>query len=97
MRILQESMHLNHAHFTREYAFESCVSYKRVCVLNHTHFTREYAFESCAGELSAKLMNSKYSVFYHEHVLNKEPGTEKKPGFTSCSLDAAHLLKMLQI
>jgi len=39
---------------------------------------REYAFESCAGELSAKLMNSKYSVFYHEHVLNKEPGTEKE-------------------
>ena len=24
------------------------------------------------------MMESQYSVFYHEHVLNKEPGTEKE-------------------
>lgn len=24
------------------------------------------------------MMRSKFSVFYHEHVLNKEPGTEKE-------------------
>ena len=37
---------------------------------------RAYAFESCAGELAARLMNSDYAVFYHEHVLNKEPGRD---------------------
>jgi len=39
---------------------------------------KDFAFNSPAAEIAAKLMNSQYSVFYHEHVLNKEPGTEKK-------------------
>ncbi|XP_023319717.1 uncharacterized protein LOC111694894 isoform X3 [Eurytemora carolleeae] len=38
---------------------------------------REFVFNSAAGEIAAKVMNSKYAVFFHEHVLNKEPGTEK--------------------
>ena len=35
---------------------------------------RDFAFNSPAGEIAASLMKSKYTVFYHEHVLNKEPG-----------------------
>ena len=35
---------------------------------------KDFAFNSPAAEIAAKLMNSQYSVFYHEHVLNKEPG-----------------------
>ena len=35
---------------------------------------REFVFESGVGRLAAQLMQSAYSVFYHEHVLNKEPG-----------------------
>jgi len=38
---------------------------------------RDFVFNSEAGEIAAKLMRSPYAVFYHEHVLNKEPGTEK--------------------
>jgi hypothetical protein len=30
-----------------------------------------------AAELAARMMESPYAVFYHEHVLDKEPGTEK--------------------
>ena len=30
-----------------------------------------------AAEIAAKMMRSSYAVFYHEHVLDKEPG---KPG-----------------
>ena len=29
-----------------------------------------------AGALAAQLMDSPYAVFYHEHVLDKEPGDE---------------------
>jgi len=39
---------------------------------------KDFAFNSPAAELAAKMMRSKFSVFYHEHVLNKEPGTEKE-------------------
>merc|ERR1719264_1784736 len=39
---------------------------------------RDYAFKSSAGKLAASMMQSRYAVFYHEHVLNKEPGTEKE-------------------
>jgi hypothetical protein len=38
---------------------------------------REFVFESGVGELAAKLMQSSYSVFYYEHVLNKEPGNSQ--------------------
>jgi hypothetical protein len=31
-------------------------------------------FESGIGDIAAAIMGSPYSVFYHEHVLNKEPG-----------------------
>jgi len=37
----------------------------------------DFAFNSPAKEIAATLMKSKYCVFYHEHVLNKEPGTTK--------------------
>ncbi len=36
---------------------------------------REFVFDSGIGEIAAAFMGSSYSVFYHEHVLNKEPGT----------------------
>ena len=36
---------------------------------------REFVFDSGIGEIAAAIMGSSYSVFYHEHVLNKEPGT----------------------
>ena len=39
---------------------------------------RDFVFNSPAAEIAATLMRSKYSVFYHEHVLNKEPG---RPGW----------------
>jgi len=38
---------------------------------------RDFAFNSPAAEIAAKLLNSKQISFYHEHVLNKEPGTSK--------------------
>merc|ERR1711974_450975 len=39
---------------------------------------RQFAFESPAAEIAAKMMRSSYAVFYHEHVLDKEPGAEKE-------------------
>jgi len=39
---------------------------------------RQFAFESPAAEIAAKMMRSPYAVFYHEHVLDKEPGAEKE-------------------
>merc|ERR1719167_1795910 len=39
---------------------------------------REFVFESGISRLAASLMKSDYAVFYHEHVLNKEPGAEKE-------------------
>jgi len=39
---------------------------------------RDFAFNSPAAEIAARLMRSRYSVFYHEHVLNKEAGAEKE-------------------
>merc|ERR1719341_2520827 len=41
-------------------------------------YFNDFAFNSPAAEIAARLMKSKYAVFYHEHVLNKEPGTEKE-------------------
>ena len=28
--------------------------------------------------IAARMMQSRYAVFYHEHVLNKEPGEDEK-------------------
>jgi len=38
----------------------------------------DFAYNSPASEIAGRMMKSKYCVFYHEHVLNKEPGTEKE-------------------
>ena len=35
---------------------------------------KDFVFNSPAAEIAGRFMESKYSVFYHEHVLNKEPG-----------------------
>ena len=35
----------------------------------------DFVFNSCVGEISAQLMNSKSSIFFHDHVLVKEPGS----------------------
>ena len=43
----------------------------------------DFAFNSPAAEIAASVMKSKYAVFYHEHVLNKEPGTHKMYKLTS--------------
>ena len=37
---------------------------------------RTNPLELKAGALAAQLMDSPYAVFYHEHVLDKEPGDE---------------------
>lgn len=37
----------------------------------------QYVWESPAAALAARLMKSQEVSFYHEHVLNKEPGTSK--------------------
>lgn len=59
---------------------------------------RSFVLESPAAELAARLMDSRTAVFYHEHVLIKEPGALKRTpwhhdqpyypvdGFQNCSL-----------
>ena len=44
------------------------------CNWQHIHQFKDFVFNSPAAELAARFMESSYSVFYHEHVLNKEPG-----------------------
>lgn len=39
---------------------------------------RNFVYHSPAGEMTARLMGSRSSVFYHEHLLVKWPGTLKK-------------------
>ena len=36
-----------------------------------------YVYQSPAGEIAGRLMQSDQAIFYHEHVLIKEPGTTK--------------------
>jgi len=38
---------------------------------------QDYVYESPAAEIVARLMGSARSIFYHEHVLIKEPGNQK--------------------
>ena len=40
----------------------------RICL------NRDFVFNSGIGDIAMAIMGSPYSVFYHEHVLNKEPG-----------------------
>ena len=41
-----------------------------------------------AAEIAAKMMRSSYAVFYHEHVLDKEPGTGKHiPCIYTCFME----------
>ena len=35
---------------------------------------RDFVFETEIGQAAALFLRSKYAVFYHDHVLNKEPG-----------------------
>lgn len=39
---------------------------------------RAFVHESPAAEMVARLMGSEKAIFYHEHVLIKEPGTQRK-------------------
>lgn len=39
---------------------------------------RDYVYESPAAEIAAQLMGSDQAIFYHEHVLIKEPGNQKR-------------------
>ena len=50
---------------------------------------RDFAFNSPAAEIAGRMMGSSYAVFYHEHVLNKEPGGQSQgpcTGFLSWDL-----------
>ena len=38
---------------------------------------KKYVFRSPAAALAARFMKSSQVSFYHEHVLNKEPGSNK--------------------
>ena len=44
------------------------------CNWQHIPQFSDFVFNSPAAELAGRFMESTYSVFYHEHVLNKEPG-----------------------
>lgn len=39
---------------------------------------KEFVFHSPAAALAARFMKSSQVSFYHEHVLNKEPGSSKR-------------------
>jgi len=39
---------------------------------------RAYVYDSPAAPIAAQLMQSKKVIFYHEHLLIKEPGTQKQ-------------------
>lgn len=39
---------------------------------------REFVYDSPAAEIVARLMGSQQAIFYHEHVLVKEPGNQRK-------------------
>ena len=39
---------------------------------------REYVMQSPAAEIAARLMGSSKAIFYHEHLLIKEPGNQSK-------------------
>lgn len=39
---------------------------------------RDYVYHSPAAEIVARLMGSDKAIFYHEHVLIKEPGNQKR-------------------
>ena len=38
----------------------------------------DFVYNSPSAEISGRLMDSKYSIFYHEHVLIKEANTSKE-------------------
>ena len=48
------------------------------CNWNRIDEYRDFVFESPAGEIAADLMGSRGARIFHEHVLVKEPGTDKK-------------------
>ena len=39
---------------------------------------REFVYDSPAAEIVARLMGSDKAIFYHDHVLIKEPGTDRR-------------------
>lgn len=39
---------------------------------------REFVYDSPAAEMVARLMGSKKAIFYHDHLLIKEPGTQRR-------------------
>jgi len=47
------------------------------CNWRHIEEYRRYVYASPAAEIAARLMESEQAVFYHEHLLIKEPGTTK--------------------
>lgn len=39
---------------------------------------RAFVFESPAADIAARLMNAREVVYYHDHLLVKEPGTQER-------------------
>lgn len=48
-----------------------------ICSWQRIQEFHDFVFQSPVAEIAGKLMKSKTAIFYHEHVLNKEPGTMK--------------------
>jgi len=57
---------------------------------------RDFAYYSPAAEIAGKMMQSKYAVFYHEHVLNKEPGKTRKIQDEKNSCESKELRRKLR-
>ena len=80
VRILQEGVEkliINPSPRERSYKPEDGSSpfFQDLCNWQRIKEFEDFVFNSCVGEISAQLMNSKSSIFFHDHVLVKEPGS----------------------
>ena len=49
--------------------------FQDLCNWQRINEFKDFIFNSCIGDLSVQLMNSKSAIFFHDHVLVKEPGS----------------------
>ncbi|MEM7029085.1 MAG: phytanoyl-CoA dioxygenase family protein [Chloroflexota bacterium] len=57
---------------------DSGAFYNDYCTWQRIPAFREFVYDSPAAEIVGRLMQSQQAIFYHEHILIKEPGTLKK-------------------
>jgi ectoine hydroxylase-related dioxygenase (phytanoyl-CoA dioxygenase family) len=57
---------------------ESGAYFNDYCNWNSNEHFKEYVYKSAAAQIAGLLMESDNAVFYHEHVLVKDPGTTKE-------------------